>query len=146
MAILSVPQRQTASRWRRARRLGRPGPSRELALRRCIAIAVTVWIACQTPFLSSVAAQQRDQPERPNADVAAPADYRSRHFLMHTDLPPEEANELLGRLETMLTLISDYWGRPPSGVIECYVVRNLDQWPPASMAPEGRARSRGERG
>jgi hypothetical protein len=69
-----------------------------------------------------------------------PADYRSRHFLLHTDLTAAEASELLERLEKMLSLISDYWGRPLSGVIECYVVKDLDKWPAAVLAPAGRAK------
>ncbi len=74
------------------------------------------------------------------ATAQDPADFRSRHFLLHTDMNPGEANELLGRLEKMLSLISDYWGRPPSGVIECYVVRDLNKWPAAVLAPAGRAK------
>ena len=40
----------------------------------------------------------------------------------------------------MLSLVSDYWGRPPSGVIECYVVKDLNKWPAAVLAPAGRAK------
>lgn len=57
-----------------------------------------------------------------------PADYKSPHFLLHTDLSAAEAKELLSRLETMLGLVSTYWGKPPSGVIECYVVKDLANW------------------
>ena len=71
---------------------------------------------------------------------AAPADFKSAHFLVHTDLPAKEARELLARLETMLSIISTYWNHPPVGVIECYVVGDLDCWPAGSLAPEGRAK------
>jgi hypothetical protein len=64
-----------------------------------------------------------------------PADYTSRHFLLHTDLPPKEAQELLKRLETMLGLISKYWGRAPVGIIECYVVKDLNKWSEQVLEP-----------
>jgi hypothetical protein len=60
-------------------------------------------------------------------------DVRSPHFLVHTDLSRDEANRLVARLETMLRLISTYWGRPLESVIECYVVRNLDKFPRDGM-------------
>ncbi len=67
-------------------------------------------------------------------------DFRSRHFVIYTDLAPIEARELLKQLERMLKLIADYWGRPPRGIIECCVVDDLKNWPPellAKMEPEG---------
>lgn len=65
------------------------------------------------------------------------ADFTSRHFLLHTDLPAREAQELLKRMETMLALIAKYWGRPPTGIIECYVVQSLENWPGGAMEPGG---------
>jgi hypothetical protein len=73
-------------------------------------------------------------------EVEAPADYTSAHFLLHTDMTSKEAQELLKRLETMLDLISKYWGRPPVGLIECYVVKDLDKWPLDALDPHGRAK------
>ena len=69
---------------------------------------------------------------------SGPADYKSAHFLLHTDLKPKVARELLSRLETMLTLVSKYWDRPLAGTIECYVVENLDLWPADTIAEAGR--------
>lgn len=68
---------------------------------------------------------------------AGPRDYRSANFLVHTDLPADEANDLLKRLETMLTLISKYWGKPNKQTIEMFVVRDLEVWPPNSLEPPG---------
>ena len=83
-----------------------------------------------------------DVPPRERAANApiGPADYRSTHFVLHTDLPSTEARQLLRRLETMLSLVSKYWGQPLSGVIECYVVRDLDVWPDDALDPSGRAK------
>jgi hypothetical protein len=75
--------------------------------------------------------------KREPAPAGTPTDYRSQHFLIHTDLSAEEAKDLLERLETMLGLISKYWGRPPSGIIECYVVKDLKNWSNVRLDPDG---------
>ena len=75
-------------------------------------------------------------------EPASPADYRSPHFLLHTDLPKDEAGELLGKLERMVALVSKYWGQPLRGEIECYVVADLDCWPAEALSPAGRAKVR----
>ena len=40
----------------------------------------------------------------------------------------------------MIVLVSNYFGRAPSGILECYVVRDLQQWPPGLIPPEGVAK------
>ncbi len=76
--------------------------------------------------------------KRPMTDESnRPRDYRSPNFLLHTDLPKDEADELLKRLETMIGLISKYWGRPNKQPLECFVVRDLSVWPPGAFPPEG---------
>lgn len=79
---------------------------------------------------------RRTVNQRP-ASPAAPADYRSKNFLIHTDLPAEEARDLLERLEKMLVIISTYWASPNRSVIECYVVKDLANWPAGSLHPAG---------
>ena len=66
-----------------------------------------------------------------------PTYFKSAHFVVHTDLKSKEAHELLNRLEVMLSLISKYWGQPPAGTIECYVVKDLAAWPDGSIPLEG---------
>jgi hypothetical protein len=88
-----------------------------------------------TPKASKKAS--RRNKEKDKNSVEGIADYSSPHFLMHTDLADEEAEELLDRLETMLDLISKYWTRPPSGIIEMFVVKNLSRWPNGSIPEEG---------
>ncbi|HUY32933.1 MAG TPA: hypothetical protein VMV69_09140 [Pirellulales bacterium] len=92
-------------------------------------------LLCHT-VLSAVAQTERGDKPPPSA-ATAPADFRSRNFLMHTDLTADEAKQLLERLETMLELISAYWARVPAGIIECYVVKDLANWPPGSIPAEG---------
>lgn len=72
--------------------------------------------------------------------TVAPRDVRSKNFLLHTDLNDDDAKELLERLEKMLGLISKYWARPNRQIIECYVVKDLKNWPPGSIDPNGWAR------
>lgn len=89
---------------------------------------------------------ERDK-KRPAAPVPpAVRDYSSRNFLMHTDLSPDEAKDLLTRLETMLGLISKYWGKPNRTTIEMYVVKDLAIWPPGSIEPRGLASIEGGAG
>ncbi len=70
-------------------------------------------------------------------EAGNPPLYRTRNFAVKTDIPEDEARDLLGRLETMLVLISKYWGRPNTQSIDMYVVRDVAQWPAGSLAPEG---------
>jgi hypothetical protein len=73
------------------------------------------------------------------ADIEGIGTYTSKNFIVHTDLPATEVDDLLKRLETMLELISHYWGRPLSGTIEMYVVKEMRRWPAGSMPPEAAA-------
>lgn len=57
-----------------------------------------------------------------------PRDLRSPHFLLHTDVSDRNARVLLDKLEIMVALVSQYYGAPPKGLIECYVVRDLKNW------------------
>lgn len=88
---------------------------------------------------AKAAGKAAQTPDRNRGKPLPPGvrDYTSRNFLMHTDLPPEDAKELLTRLETMLTLISKYWGKPNRAVIEMYVVKDLSVWPPGSIDGRG---------
>lgn len=72
-----------------------------------------------------------DKPPRGFSDV------RSEHFLLHTDLAHDDADRLVERLETLLARMSKYWGRPLRGVIECYVAKNLNEFPVAAVTPFG---------
>ena len=74
---------------------------------------------------------------RNSSAAATPRDYRSKNFLVHTDLSPDEARDLLARLEKMLGIISTYWGSPNRKMIECYVVKDLSNWPAGSLHPAG---------
>jgi hypothetical protein len=67
-----------------------------------------------------------------------PQDYQSSNFILHTDLESQEADDLLKRLEKMLSLVSKYWGRRNNKKIECYVVKDLSNWPDGSLHPAGR--------
>src|SRR5262249_34186400 len=63
--------------------------------------------------------------------------YASDNFLVHTDLPDDEAQDLMERLETMLRLISTYWAKPNARTIEMYVVKNINVWPQGLIPQEG---------
>lgn len=93
-------------------------------------------LASLNEFQLSIAVADED-PKQPRS--VARRDVRSRNFLLHTDLNDEDADALLERLEEMLKLISAYWGRPNQKTIECYVVKDLKNWPAGSLPAEGLA-------
>jgi hypothetical protein len=75
--------------------------------------------------------------------------YSSRNFRLITDLPANEAEELLTRLETMTEFVASYWGRRLTKSIDMYVARDLDSWPDeilAQMQPDGISQIRGGAG
>jgi hypothetical protein len=76
-------------------------------------------------------------PEESQSATGTVREIRSRHFLIHTDLSSDEAADLRQRLEALLGRISRYWGEPPRGVIECYVIGNLEEFPVTTIAPAG---------
>jgi hypothetical protein len=87
-------------------------------------------------FAAPLAAQSKREKAKAAA-ATGPTDYRSQNFYIHTDLSADDAKDLLERLETMLSIISSYWARPCSGVIECYVVEDLSRWPQGALPKEG---------
>jgi len=135
----------TRKNWRRTP-FFRFGLLSDMAVRR----ARLIWCCAVLLTVSPAAAQtKRAEKERPTGDKDSqrekrstddkkgPVDFRSQNFLIHTDLAADDAKQLLERLETMLELISAYWGRPLSGLIEGYVVNDLANWPPGSIPQEG---------
>ncbi len=110
----------------------------------CLLIVPPFVVLAQSKGTSGVSkerpAERSASKKAASAEQPRPRDFRSPNFLLHTDLPKDEAEDLLKRLETMLGLISKYWGKPNRQPIECFVVRDLSLWPPGSLDPEGRAK------
>jgi hypothetical protein len=99
-------------------------------------VAAIVLFGCLVAHGVTQAQVQRGQV--PCAQAACQVhDVRSPRFLVHTDLPLDQANRLVVRLERLLDLLAAYWGRPMRGAIECYVVRDIDAFPVAGMDPVG---------
>lgn len=115
-------------------------------MKRCVRLSPAVLIAvCLAVLIPAGVASAQRKKRGSEPETLQPADYRSKNFLVHTDLPKKEAEDLLKRLETMLNLISRYWGRRNPRVIECFVVKDLKNWPPAALArmePAGLAKIR----
>ena len=81
------------------------------------------FLVCLLLLASTSAAAFGQRPQR----------YESKNFIVQTDLPKEKADELLAKLETMLKLMSSYWGVPNRRQIECVVVKDLANWPTGSI-------------
>lgn len=62
------------------------------------------------------------------ARADAPRKYDSKNFIVQTDLPEDEAKQLLQKLETMLVLVSKYWAVPNRQKIECVVIKDFKNW------------------
>ena len=72
---------------------------------------------------------------------------RSVHFAFMTDVSDREGQVILHKLETMVGLLSKYFGRAPTSVINGFIVRNLDVWPQGILKePEGVAKIRAQAG
>lgn len=114
-------------------------PQRNAVLRFFLALLVGGGVLVATDSASAQSSSKALKNKKAEAtQPVGPRDYRSANFLLHTDLSADEANDLLKRLETMLALISKYWGKPNKQTIEMFVVRDLDSWPPDSLEPNGR--------
>ena len=94
----------------------------------------SMFMVCLLCVAAATCAVGQDVRDR-NADVRRPQDYRSRNFLIHTDLANDDAEALLQKMETMLKIISRYWGASNRKTIECYVVDKLDYWPDGALPP-----------
>ena len=66
-------------------------------------------------------------------------EFRSTHFILHTDLDATAAKARLSKMESTLRIGIDYWGRRLKGQIHCYLVDDLKAWPAGSL-PEHQAR------
>ncbi|MFG0240782.1 MAG: hypothetical protein ACF8CY_07010, partial [Gimesia chilikensis] len=76
----------------------------------CKPLIVCLTLCCSCLWLgggTQLAAQGTQV--RSGSTITEPRDYRSKNFLIHTDLSPDEAQDLLARLEKMLVIISAYW-------------------------------------
>jgi len=119
--------------------------------------AMTFWIALAL-LLGGVAvgeAQSRRPASKPATGKSATrvADgiiaVASPNFRVVTDLSEPEAEELLQRLETMLKLVSAYFGKKNVRTIDMYVARDISAWPDAVLAqmdPGGRRQIEGGAG
>lgn len=76
-------------------------------------------------------------------EPVAPRQIRSAHFLLVSDISERQAAILLEKLETMVGLLSNYFGQPPTNVIRGFVVHDLSAWPDGVLTePQGIERIR----
>lgn len=100
-----------------------------------LAICLASDVQAQSPKSSTVKKKSKSKGKPAANQTAAPeiADYSSKNFLVHTDLPQDEAQELIEKLEKMLRLVSAYYGKPNGRVIEMNVVHDRSMWPAGSI-------------
>ena len=74
---------------------------------------------------------------------AEPRLIRSPHFAFLTDVSDREARIILDKLERMAGLLERYFGRRPGGVVEGFIVHDLNVFPAGTFAePAGVAKIR----
>lgn len=119
-------------------RMGSPAVNAITGMKACgiawCLVSVCVADLAADPPVTKKAAARKKAAVGNNSDSLH--DYTSKNFTVHTDLPPEEAKELLARLETMIVQVGRYWGKPNAQIIELYVVKDLAVWPAGAFSPE----------
>ncbi len=110
-------------------------------LNRCAVLFLAFLLGFGVPVPDAALAQRRvRKPAATDEGPPSPKLFKSANFHVMTDLPRDDAEELLKRLETMLKLVSAYWGRRNPRTIEMFVVDDIKHWPEGSLAkmsPEG---------
>ena len=90
---------------------------------------IEIEVAAQTTQASRAEEQLALKYRNLSDEPRPPREVRSRHFLLKTDISDRQAQILLDKLETMVTLLSAYFGQQPTTLVQGFVVRDLDQWP-----------------
>lgn len=81
-----------------------------------------------------------DEPHKPRL-------IRSQHYAFMTDISERQARIILDKLETMVGILSQYFGQAPNGIVEGFIVRDLAGWPDGLLTePAGIAKIQGEAG
>ncbi|RLS56006.1 MAG: hypothetical protein DWH91_07725 [Planctomycetota bacterium] len=106
-------------------------------LRWLLVLLIGGWTLAYGPIAEAQSSRTRTPKLEIRVEPGPVPLYRTRNYAVMTDLPEDEARELLARLETMLVLISRYWGKPNSQSIDMYVVRDVKKWPEGILSPEG---------
>ena len=81
-----------------------------------------------------------DEPQKPRL-------IRSQHYAFMTDVSDRQATIILDKLETMVVILSKYFGQTPSGIVEGFIVRDLSGWPDGLLKePAGIAKIQNDAG
>lgn len=112
-----------------------------------VAKQLSVEVSKYDAGLNSLDAELYNKYKHLSDDPQSPRLIRSPHFAFMTDVSDREGQVILHKLETMVTLLSKYFGRAPTSVINGFIVRNLDVWPQGVLKePEGVAKIRARAG
>ena len=81
-----------------------------------------------------------DEPQKPRL-------IRSQHYAFMTDVSERQASVILDKLETMVVILSKYFGQAPSGIVEGFIVHDLSVWPAGLLKePAGIAKIQNDAG
>ena len=102
----------------------------------CTFVFVHDQSTAQTANEGIAQAEKRHAKPKPKSPVknglsqqpAGISEFSSDNFLLRTDLPADDAKQLLERLEKMLGLVAKYYSKPNSQTIEMNVIQNKNNW------------------
>ena len=103
----------------------------------CTTILISTLSVATSATAQNPIGSKDDKPTSRKEETTKPSTYRSKNFVVTTDLTSDEAKDLLDRLEVMLRLISGYWGRPNRQIIEMNVIKDLQKWRGVPLNPDG---------
>ena len=108
-----------------------------------VAKTLEVVVTSNTKSAASVDDKLLAKYRKLSDEQKAPRLIRSQHFAFMTDISDRQAGILLDKLETMVGLLTKYFGRAPKGVVEGFIVHDLSRWPKGLLIePRGVAKIR----
>ena len=112
-----------------------------------VAKQLDVEVGAATTRKPDVNAKLLDKYRHLSDEPQSPRLIRSAHFRFMTDVSDREAQIILDKLETMVRLLTRYFGRAPTGFIDGYIVHDLSKWPEGLLKePAGIAKIRARAG
>jgi len=112
-----------------------------------VAKTLEVEVGAETTGKPDVNARLLDKYRHLSNEPKNPRLIRSAHFRFLTDVSDREAQIILDKLETMVRLLTMYFGRAPTGFIDGYIVHDLSKWPEGLLKePAGIAKIRARAG
>ncbi|MCP3695756.1 MAG: hypothetical protein GY917_26395 [Planctomycetaceae bacterium] len=112
-----------------------------------VAKTLEVKVGAETTSKPDVNTKLLDKYRHLSDAPQSPRLIRSAHFRFMTDVSDRQGQIILDKLETMVRLLTKYFGRAPTGFVDGYIVHDLSKWPEGLLKePAGIAKIRARAG